>query len=83
MRLGLGKPVGARGVEPPLEDVAVDHDRPRHVAVGLSLGDRPDVHEECTGVESARHVVRLDSLQALARLREQVVDRHADTVPMR
>ena len=42
---GLGKPSRAGGVEPPLEHVALDQQRPGHLALGRALSRRTDVDE--------------------------------------
>jgi hypothetical protein len=36
-------------VEPPLEDIAVDHQRTRQLATGRSLLGRSDIHHDRTG----------------------------------
>ena len=45
---GLGDPVGTEGVEPPLEHVALDDERPGQVALQRTLGCGPDVDHQRT-----------------------------------
>jgi hypothetical protein len=43
---GFRDPVRARRIEPPLENVPVDHDRAGKLPVALALLGRPDIHDQ-------------------------------------
>ncbi len=71
---GLGRPVGARRVEAPLEDVAVDHERAGDTALAPALLDRTDVDEERAGALCGERVRRGHAIESRTCHREQLVD---------
>ena len=71
---GLGRPVGARRVEAPLEDVAVDHERAGDATLAPALLDRTDVDEERAGALCGERVRRGHAIESRACHREQLVD---------
>ncbi len=71
----LGQPVGRRGVEAPLEDVAVDDQRPLQLAVPRPLLDRADVDDQSAAGPQRRELRRAGaSGQRRPSLSEDLVD---------
>ena len=67
-------PVVAGRVEPPLEDVPLDHDRLRHLALGRALGRRADVDEQRARRQGVPRVGRVEPVQPGTGVGQDVVD---------
>ena len=67
-----GQPVGAGRVQPPLEHVAVDDQRARHLPLGGPLDGRPDVHEHRPLLERGGRLPRLEAAQPRPGLAHQL-----------
>ena len=70
----LGDAVRGRRVQPPLEHVAVHDHGPRQGPFGVPVLHRPDVHDQRTGRQLPRQLLRLDALQVTTGLRQDLVD---------
>ena len=72
---GFGDPVRARGIEPPLQHVAVHHHGTRKLAVALPLLNRPRVDHQRPGRHLRVKIVHFDTVQASTRVSQDPVDR--------